>query len=112
MHLRSEIVDKTLCPLAGEEHTGQGGKTNFLDLVSHEDMCFDLEYHVFAGSNGELIRPSSTRAIQQRVEGEFGGIGRGFFEPEFAEAGKFFRLEQPRVNGQSARRQAIVLMLA
>jgi hypothetical protein len=72
MHLRSEIVEETIGSFAIEEHAGQRCKTNFFNRMSHEDVRFDLEYRVCAGSSRKRIRPGDALAIH-RGRGVLGG---------------------------------------
>jgi hypothetical protein len=71
----------------------------------------DVHHHpVGLAVDVEAISARCTWGIQQRVDNKARGIFGGFLEPEFREIGEFFRAMGVRINGQTARGEAVLLV--
>ena len=98
--------------LAEGEHARQRGEADLGDLLAQEEPRRHLHRRLDAGGDHEAIGAGNALGIEQGMDHQRGGVAARPFNPELDEAGEFLAGGGGGVDGEAARREAVVLPLA
>ncbi len=111
MNLGPPVAAARTVALAIPEHAGRGRDTQPLDIAAEEQDGGDALLHP-ARALGRLdsVRAGDARPVEQRMDSV--ALRSRPLDPEIGEGGKFLASVDPGVDGDTPRRQAILVLRA
>ena len=111
MDFRPVIVEAPPIGLVEQEHGGERGDAEDAHVRAGKQGELHVHDGLHARRHGEAVRAGGGVALEQRIDHDGCGAGRGALDPEMREGGKFLSRGLGRVDGQAPGGQTVQQIL-